>query len=293
MGPAKSHLPPARVGLAVKLSSPEAIALGKDLLRELAKRGVEGVADAESASALGAPPGPVRAELGRHVDAVVVLGGDGTFLSVTRGCPTATPVAGVNLGTLGFLTEHSREGAFSLLDDLLAGRAIIEQRDRLRVVVGDGAERQEFLVLNDVVINKAALARILTINVEIDGEFLSRYNADGLIFATPTGSTAYNLSAGGPIVHPGLAAMLITPICSHTLRDRPLVVPLDRRVRVWLDSVDEEVYLTLDGQQGLPLPADAKVEISAATEPLSLIRDRTASFFSILHQKLKWGEREG
>lgn len=292
MGAAKSHVPPARVGLAVKLSSPEAIALGKEILRELARRGVEGVADAESASALGVPSGPVRAELGRHVDAVVVLGGDGTFLSVTRGCPTSTPVAGVNLGTLGFLTEHSRERAFSLLDELLAGRASIEQRDRLQVVVGEGADRQEFLVLNDVVINKAALARILTINVEINGEFLSRYYADGLILATPTGSTAYNLSAGGPIVHPGLAAMLITPICSHTLRDRPLVVPLDRRVRVWVDSGDEEVYLTLDGQHGMPLPADAKVEISAAAEKLSLVRDRTASFFSILHQKLEWGARE-
>ena len=293
MGRPKFHLPPARVGLAVKLSSPEAIALGRDILRKLAGHGVEGVVDAESASALGVRPGPVRAELGRHVDAVVVLGGDGTFLSVTRGCPTATPVAGVNLGTLGFLTEHSREKAFSLIDDLLSGDVSIEQRDRLQVVVGDGAESQEFLVLNDVVINKAALARILTINVEVNGEFLSRYNADGLIFATPTGSTAYNLSAGGPIVHPGLGAMLITPICSHTLRDRPLVVPLDRRVRVWVDSGDQEVYLTLDGQHGMHLPINAVVEISAAKEPLSLIRDRTASFFSILHKKLKWGEREG
>jgi NAD+ kinase len=288
----KSHKPPARVGLAVKLSSVEAIALGKDILRELARRGVEGVVEAESASALGVPPGPMRAELGRNVDAVVVLGGDGTFLSVTRGCPRATPVAGVNLGTLGFLTEHSRERAFSLLDELLAGQASIEERDRLQVVVGEGADRQQFLVLNDVVINKAALARILTINVEVNGELLSRYNADGLIFATPTGSTAYNLSAGGPIVHPGLGAMLITPICSHTLRDRPLVVPLDRRVSVWVDSGHEEVYLTLDGQQGMPLPAGTRVEISAAAEKLSLIRDRTASFFSILHQKLKWGERE-
>jgi NAD+ kinase len=196
------------------------------------------------------------------------------------------------MGTLGFLTEHRREKALSLVEDLLSGHVSIEQRDRLQVVVSDGGERQEFLVLNDVVINKAALARILTINVEINDEFLSRYNADGLILATPTGSTAYNLSAGGPIVHPGLGAMLITPICSHTLRDRPLVVPLDRRVRVWVESGDQEVYLTLDGQVGMPLPAEARVEVSAATEPLSLIRDRTASFFSILHQKLKWGERE-
>ena len=289
----EAHIVPRRVGLAVKLSSPEAIALGKRMLGELARRRVEGVADAESAGVLGVATGPVRAELGRHVDAVIVLGGDGTFLSVARGCPAATPVAGVNMGTLGFLTEHSREQAFALLDELLAGRAVIDRRDRLQVVVGDGAPGQEFLVLNDVVINKAALARILTINVEIEGEFISRYHADGLIIATPTGSTAYNLSAGGPIVHPGLAAMLITPICSHTLTNRPLVVPLEWRVRVWLGPGDEEVYLTLDGQHGLPIATNVRVDIGKASEPLSLIRVPTASFFSILHQKLKWGEREG
>jgi len=289
----EAHKVPRRVGLAVKLSSPEAIALGKEILGELARRRVEGVADAESAGVLGVAAGPVRAELGQHVDAVVVLGGDGTFLSVARGCPTATPVAGVNMGTLGFLTEHSREQAFALLDELLAGRAVVDRRDRLQVVVRDGVPGQEFLVLNDVVINKAALARILTINVEIEGEFISRYHADGLIIATPTGSTAYNLSAGGPIVHPRLPAMLITPICSHTLTNRPLVVPLDWRVRVWLGPGDEEVYLTLDGQHGLPIAANVHVEIGKAAEPLSLIRVPTASFFSILHQKLKWGEREG
>ncbi len=293
MRPVGSAKPPARVGLAVKLSSEEAIALGKEVLRELSRRGVTGVADAESASALGVPAGPVRAELGRHVDLVLVLGGDGTFLSVTRGCPTRTPVAGVNMGTLGFLTEHSRERAMALLEDMLAGRMIVEPRDRLSVVVAESGRRREFLVLNDVVINKAALARILTINVAINGEFLSHYHADGLILATPTGSTAYNLSAGGPIVHPGLAALLITPICSHMLTNRPLVVPLDRKVAVWLEGGDEEVYLTLDGQHGFPLPVAVRVEVSASSEPLSLVRDRNANFFSILHQKLKWGEREG
>ncbi len=281
------------MGLAVKLSSPEAIALGRTMLGELGRRGAEGIADAESAGVLGVAAGPVRAELGRHVDVAIVLGGDGTFLSVARGCPAATPVAGINMGTLGFLTEHSPEQAFAFLDDLLAGRAAVERRDRLEVAVGDGGGRQRFLVLNDVVINKAALARILTINVEINGEYISRYHADGLIVATPKGSTAYNLSAGGPIVHPRLSAMLITPICSHTLTNRPLVVPAEWRVRVWVGAGDEEVYLTLDGQHGLPVSAQDRVEIGRASEPLSLIRVESASFFSILHQKLKWGEREG
>jgi len=263
------------------------------MLAEIARCGVEGVADVESAGVLGVVAGPVRAELGRHVDAVVVLGGDGTFLSVARGCPASTPVAGINMGTLGFLTEHNQEQAFAFLDQLLAGNVAVERRDRLEVVVGDGAGRQQFLVLNDVVINKAALARILTINVEVNGEFLSRYHADGLIIATPTGSTAYNLSAGGPIVHPALSAMLITPICSHTLTNRPLVVPLEWRLRVWVGAGDEEVYLTLDGQHGLPIGAGDRVEVGKAAESLSLIRGPMAGFFSILHQKLKWGEREG
>jgi NAD+ kinase len=255
-------------------------------------RGVAAFADAESATALGVEAGPYRAELGRHVDAVMVIGGDGTFLSVTRGCPTSTPVAGINMGTLGFLTEHASGRALALVDELLAGSVLVERRDRLHVVVGDGHAPQEFHVLNDVVINKAALARILVINVEVEGEHLSRYRADGLILATPTGSTAYNLSAGGPIVHPGLSALLITPICPHTLTNRPLAVPLESHVRVWVEIGDEGVYLTLDGQVGLPLTAGLAVRVSKSTQPLSLIRERGASFFSILHQKLKWGERE-
>ncbi len=281
-----------RVGVVVKLSSGEAIALGRELLAELRRRGVEGIADTESAAALGAPPGPPRADLGRYVDAVLVVGGDGTFLSVTRGCPARTPVAGINMGTLGFLTEHAPEQALPLLDDLLAGRAVIELRDRLHVVVSDAEPRSEFLVLNDVTVAKTALARIITVNVAVDGEVLSHYRADGLILATPTGSTAYSLSAGGPIVHPGLHAMLITPICSHTLTNRPLVVPLDRHVEIWVEQGDEEVYLTLDGQQGLPLAPGVRVAVRAAGEPLALVRDSRASFFSILHHKLKWGERE-
>jgi NAD+ kinase len=291
MAPASLRLPPRRVGVVVKPSSADAVALGARLLGELARRGVDGVVDAESAPALGVAPGPGREELGRAVDLVIVLGGDGTFLSVTRGCPSTTPVAGINLGTLGFLTEHAPERTFELLDEILAGRIQIEQRARLAVsVVGAGAERS-FVVLNDVVVNKAALARIVTILVHVDGELLSRYRGDGLVVSTPTGSTAYNLSAGGPILHPGLAALVITPICSHTLTDRPVAVPADSRVEIWLEQGDSEVYLTLDGQIGFPFVPGMRVEVVLAEHPLSLVRDAASSFFSILHQKLKWGER--
>ena len=285
--------PPRRVGVVVKVSNPDAVVLGRRVVAELAARGVAGVVDAESAPALGVAPGPPRALLGRDVDAVVVLGGDGTLLSVTRGCPTAVPVAGVNLGTLGFLTEHAPERTFALLEELLAGEVEVERRERLHVeVAGGGGGERTYQVLNDVVITKAALARIVTIAVEIDGEPLTRCRGDGLILATPTGSTAYNLSAGGPIVHPAVSVLLITPICSHTLADRPLAVPLSSRVRAFLEPGEAEVYLTLDGQRGFPFTAGMSVTVSRSDEPLSLVRDRSGSFFSILHQKLKWGERE-
>ena len=285
--------PPRRVGVAVKPSSPDAIALGRRLLDELARRGIAGVADAESAPALGARPGPPRAQLGGEVDLIFVLGGDGTFLSVTRSCPASTPVAGINLGTLGFLTEHAPEGTFSLLEDAIGGRLAIEERSRLRVRVEGPEDGREFLVLNDVVVTKAALARILSICVEVEGELLSRYRADGLILATPTGSTAYNLSAGGPIVHPRLDAMLITPICPHTLTNRPLAVPDHLQVRVWAEPGETKVYVTLDGQTGFPLTPENRIVVGPKGEPLSLVRLAGASFFAILHHQLKWGEREG
>jgi NAD+ kinase len=291
MGKIDFRLPPRRVGVVAKPANPDAVALGGSLLAELRRRGVEGVVDAESADALGVTSGLPRASLGREVDVVFVLGGDGTFLSVTRDCPASTPVAGINLGTLGFLTEHAPETTFSLLEAVLEGNVVVEQRDRLIVEVEGSAGVDSHLILNDVVVTKAALARIVTILVEVDGEFLSRYRGDGLVVSTPTGSTAYNLSAGGPIVHPRLPALLITPICSHTLTNRPMAVPLHSRVRVWLEQGDAEVYVTLDGQVGFPYSPGMQVSVLPDAEPLSLIRDPRNSFFSILHHKLKWGER--
>lgn len=284
------RLPPKKLGLVVKTSSPQAIALGGQVLANVRQKGVEVVVDAQSAPYLGVPKGPSRASLGREVDAVLVLGGDGTFLSVTRGCPATTPVAGVNLGTLGFLTEHPADRVWELVDDLVAGNVQCEKRDRLLCRVEGEDKPQEFLVLNDVVIAKGTLARILTIDVEVEGEFLSRYRADGLILASPTGSTAYNLSAGGPIVHPELPALIITPICSHTLSNRPLVVPLSFSVAVRVHPGDEDVFLTLDGQYGMPLNARHTVHVLPGGEPLWLVRPAHASFFAILHDKLKWGD---
>jgi len=277
--------------VAIKPSSPEAVELGRRLLAELSSRGVDGSVDRESASVLGVAAGPARSELGRTVDFVFVLGGDGTFLSVARGCPTRTPIAGINLGSLGFLTEHNAERAFALVDAVLEGRARVETRDRLavRIAGADDAVRDD-MVLNDVVVTNATLARILTVYVEADGEFLSRFRADGLIVSSPTGSTAYNLSAGGPIVHPGMKALIVTPICAHTLTNRPLVVPMDVTLRVWADRSYENVLVTLDGQVGLPLAPGSSLVVERSPHPLAIVPE-TSGFFGILHRKLKWGER--
>jgi len=282
---------PERVGVAIKPSSPEAAELGRRLLEELQARGVDGVVDRESSAALGVVGGPARSDLGQAVDLVFVLGGDGTFLSVARGCPTGTPIAGINLGSLGFLTEHSAERALDLLDDVVAGRARVETRDRLAVRIDGDESPRDAMVLNDVVVTNATLARILTVYVEADGEFLSRYRADGLIVSSPTGSTAYNLSAGGPIVHPGMKALIITPICAHTLTNRPLVVPMEVRLRVWSDRSYENVLVTLDGQVGFPLPPGASLVVEKSPHPLSIVPEPGGGFFGILHRKLKWGER--
>lgn len=285
--------PPRLIGVAVKFSSPQAVSVGRRVVESLRLLGVRVVSDAESAAALGLPAGPPRHRLGREVELVVVVGGDGTFLSAAHGCPESTPVAGINMGTLGFLTEHPSEQAEQLMRSLVAGSVEVERRDRLQVSVESVDHPGPFLVLNDVVINKVVLARMIAINVEVAGEHLTRYRADGLILATPSGSTAYNLSAGGPIVHPGLAAVLITPICPHTLSNRPLVIPAGLEVTVVVVDGNDGVYLTLDGQQGLSLGTGQPVRVRVADEPLWVVRDRGTSFFSILHHKLKWGEREG
>ncbi len=282
------------VGVVLKGSSPEAVELGRQLLVELERLGIRTVVDSESAPAVGREPGPSRAELASAVDLVVVLGGDGTLLSVTRGELGGTPVLGINLGTLGFLTEHPAESLFPVLHEVLEGRAQIEERERLEVSVHTpGREPVVRRALNDAVINKTALARMIVLSVHVNEDFVSRFRADGLIVATPTGSTAYNLSAGGPILYPTLGIMLITPICPHTLTNRPIGIALDSVVEIRLESLSEEVYLTLDGQEGFPLTPRDLVRIRRSPEPVRLVRDHASSFFQVLHHKLKWGERGG
>ncbi len=281
-----------RVGVVLKGSSSEAVELGRQLIVELERLGAETVMDDESAAPLSRPGGVSRADLASETDLVVVLGGDGTLLSVTRGAVGSTPILGINLGTLGFLTEHTVERLFPLLHAAMEGRAEFEHRQRLEVTVETpGREPIVRRALNDVVINKSALARMVVLSVHVDEEFLSRFKADGLIVATPTGSTAYNLSAGGPIVYPTLDVVLITPICPHALTNRPIALPMESVIDIRVGSQSEEVYLTLDGQEGFPLTNRDLVRVRRCNEPVALITEVGRSYFRILHRKLKWGER--
>ena len=280
--------------MVLKTTSPEAAEVGKQLLAELERHDLEAVIDRDSALALDRKDEIERKDLPGLVDLIVVLGGDGTLLSVTHGELGGTPILGINLGTLGFLTEHPVENLLPMLHTTLDGQAKTVRRERLKVTVETpGGEAITHCVLNDAVVNKSALARILVLSVHVNGSFVSRFKADGLIIATPTGSTAYNLSAGGPILYPNLEAVVVTPICPHGLTNRPIVLSLDAQVEVRLESHSEEVWLTLDGQQGFPLSTDDLVRIENCHDPVYLITDPDRTYFQILHRKLKWGERGG
>jgi NAD+ kinase len=280
--------------VVLKTSSAEAAELGRQLLVELERLEIEPVLDRASAEVLDTESGFERSELTGNADLVVVLGGDGTLLSVTRGPIDGTPILGINMGTLGFLTEHPAEQLFPMLHAAIEGRATLEKRERLEVTVDTpGRPETAHTVLNDVVINKSALARMLVLSMHVDERFVSRFKADGLIVATPTGSTAYNLSAGGPILFPTLDVLLVTPICPHTLTNRPIALSLDSVVEIRLESLSEEVFLTLDGQQGFPLTTRDLVRIRRCSDPVYLITEPSRSYFQVLHRKLKWGERSG
>jgi len=226
-------------------------------------------------------------------DLYVVIGGDGTLLMVARSIAAQPrPILGVNLGGLGFLTETGPDEMEEMLEEILTGRWDLDRRSGLEVtVVRAGRTIMRQMTLNDAVINKSALARIIEIGLSIDREQVTSYKSDGLIISTPTGSTAYSLSAGGPIVHPNLKAFLITPICPHTLSMRPLVVPDDSLAELTLRTGDSEVYLTLDGQVGHPLKTKDRVRVRRSRQPILMIRSRRTSYFEVLRHKLHWGER--
>jgi len=232
-------------------------------------------------------------EVASRAELVVVLGGDGTLIRAARllrGRPV--PILGINLGSLGFTTEIPVGEAFEVLEDALAGRATIQTRVRLacRIFRG-GSLFAEDEVLNDAVLNRGALAKIVDYETRIDGRLIASFKADGLIVATPTGSTAYALAAGGPIVHPGLDCALIVPICPHSLTQRPLVVPGDQVVTVHLGPEVTDVNLSFDGQAGHALRAGDRLEVRRSPNRVLLVSNPRLDYFAVLRQKLHWGER--
>ena len=232
-----------------------------------------------------------ESELARQVDLILVLGGDGTMIATSRMIgDVRVPVIGVNYGGLGYLAEFPLEELFPALESILAGQYQVQQRLMLTVELWRGEELvTRNRVLNDVVVNKSALARIIEIEAYLNEQFVNLFRADGLIVATPTGSTAYNLSAGGPIIYPSMNAVVITPICPFTLSNRPIVVPDDSMIEVRLVTEKEEVAWTLDGQVGFPLQAGDRAVIRKSKTAFNLVQPPNRNYFEVLRNKLKWG----
>jgi NAD+ kinase len=267
--------------------------VARDLGDWLRERDVAVRYDAATARALKRKDGIRTGDLPRGTDLVIVAGGDGTLLSAARFAgPRGVPILGVNFGGLGFMTELQPEETFAGLERVLAGAYAIEERAALSAkLVRKRKTVASHVVLNDAVITKTALARMLTLAVSVDGEPVATYTSDGLIVATPTGSTAYNLSAGGPILDPRMSAFLITPICPHSMTYRPLVVPGTVRIDAVLESRTEEAYLTLDGQVGHPMKAKDAIVVTRHPSPVRLVRVAGRGYFEILQRKLRWGGR--
>lgn len=281
-----------RIGIICKLGRPEPVEILKEFLPWLRARGYEVFVDSETAEILNIE-GYLRPQIPSLADIIIVLGGDGTMLSVARLVGSrGIPILGVNLGGLGFITEVNRSELFDAVEKVLSGSCTIEERIMLSALVFRSGEKiADFIVLNDVVINKGALARITDLETYINSVYVTTFKADGLIISTPTGSTAYSLSAGGPILYPTLNSIVLTPICPHTLTNRPIVLPDDFIIEVILRSESEDVFLTLDGQVGFSLRKNDIVQIKKADFTTKLLIPCERDYFQILRTKLKWGER--
>lgn len=282
--------PVRKIGLALKRHDPHVRAVVTEIVPWLQAHGVEVIVDRETAKQYPLSGQVVAAEaLGGAVDMIVVFGGDGTFLHAARlAGGNGVPLLGINLGSLGFLTEVKLEEVHAAFERVLEGRYQVEDRVLLDVqVLRQEQTLAHYLAVNDAVINKGALARIIELEVWVNSELVTVTRADGLILSTPTGSTAYSMSAGGPIVYPTMRAFIITPICPHTLSNRPVVVPDDAPVGICLRHGDD-VMLTVDGQVGMPLTQGDVIRAQKAAFSLRIIQATGTTFFKLLREKLKW-----
>lgn len=274
------------VGFVIKPHAPEAEKALEELLQYFDRKNIECLLEEAAAEKLGLKEGVKREDLPSRVDLVIVLGGDGTLLTIAHlAAQDKIPVLGVNLGSLGFLTEVPLNEVFLTLDAFLEGNTKIVSQRRLLDVFYRG---ETSYCLNDVVINKGALARMIQAKIWIDEKEIVTTRADGLIISTPTGSTAYSLSAGGPIIQPYIPAIIIAPICPHTLSFRPMVISTSSTIKIKLVA-GEEVYLTLDGQRGYQMDIDDIIEVRTSSLEFTLVSSPKRNYFDLLQEKLRWG----
>ena len=280
-----------KVGIVSKPGRAEMPDLLGDIIARLRAADVACEGDHETNRYLGRVGGFDRAKMPADFDLVIVLGGDGTLLSAARGVgPRQTPLLAINLGGLGFLMTTGPEDAAAAVEAVLAGRYQLQCRTVLGAVVRRGeVEIGRYHALNDIVVNKAAIARLLHLEVFVDGEFMCGYRSDGLILSTPTGSTAYSLAAGGPVMAPAVEALCVTPICPHTLSNRAVVLPRDSRVEVIFRGGDDSTYMTVDGQVGMNLAPGDRIEARQADHCVRIVQPSSFSFFDVLRKKMRWG----
>lgn len=267
-----------------------------DVCRWLQDKGIQTRVDEQIAHLVGVRVDSLpRKNLLKGADIVIVFGGDGTLISAAHIAPNlAVPILGVNVGGLGFLTGVTLDKLYVALSEVLNGQYKIDERIAIRAhVIRASKKLASYFAINDFVINKAAIARMIDISTYVNESFVAKHRADGLIISTPTGSTAYSLAAGGPILYPSLSVLVLSPICPHTLTNRPIVVPDDVQIKTILHSKGQEVTLTIDGQEALSLIDGDLIIIKKARRKLRLIQSLTADYFSLLRQKLSWGKNLG
>ncbi len=284
----------SKVAIISKPQKPELADILAELTAWLALRHQSTLLDSDSAAHIHGAKGILRADLPQHApDLVIVLGGDGTLLSAARVfAHTGTPLLSVNLGSLGFLTEVPLSDLYKTLDAWCEGKARIDIRSMMHAqLLRNGAATREWDALNDVVLAKGTIARMGDFSIEIDNQMVAAFRADGIIVATPTGSTAYTLAAAGPILMPSVNGMVVTPICPHLLTLRPIVVPGDSTITVRVEGVPNQTYLTVDGQEAIELEVGDQVHLCRSQHSVRLVSLHENGLFNVLRSKLKWGER--
>ena len=280
-----------KIGLFCKPKAPSAANTLSKLTHWLRKLNCQVFLDTATATIINEPSSHSKATISEIADLLIVLGGDGTLLSVARAAhPHNVPILAVNLGSLGFLAEISLDELYPTLENILNEKFKIESRMLLNAYIWRNGEKvEDYNVLNDIVINKGVVARVINLQVLVDGQYMTSYRADGLIIATPTGSTAYSLSAGGPIIHPSMQTLVLSPICPFTLTNRSILIPDQSIIQVKLDAEYNDVRVTLDGQESYKMKAGDILEIQKTKTTLQLIKGPNKNYYKILRKKLHWG----